>query len=130
MHHISIRTRDLARAASFYGSFGFLPEARFTSSNQQPGAWLMGPHGRIELIQVATDHCPPDSMADADYAGYDHIALAIDVLDDVLATLRAAGAPVPIEAVPRVMNGRAYRIAMVRDPDGLLVELVEEGPLV
>lgn len=126
IHHVSIRTRDLARAECFYRSLGFLPEVRTTNSRQQPLCWLLGRHGRIELTEVASDRAPCDAAADSLHVGYDHLALAVEDLDALLQSLEAAGAQLVLAATPRLLSGRSYRVAFIRDPEGLLIELIED----
>lgn len=128
MHHVSIRTRDLAAAEAFYRTLGFVAEARFTVGGQRPACWLTGAHGRLELIQVASDRALCDGVTYPDHVGYDHLALLVDGLDDLLPTLAAAGARALGAVASRMMNGRSYRVIFIRDPEGLLLELIEEGP--
>jgi catechol 2,3-dioxygenase-like lactoylglutathione lyase family enzyme len=128
MHHVSIRTRDLAAAQAFYRILGFVLESSYTASGQRPACWLTSAHGRLELTQIASDRASSDSLTDPGHVGYDHLALVIDHLDDMLTTLRAAGAREIGAVVSRVMNGRTYRVGFIRDPEDLLLELIEEGP--
>ena len=54
--------------------------------------------------------------------GFDHLALQVEDVDAAFAALRAAG--VTVESEPR--NFKQLRIAFIRDPDGNLIELVQE----
>jgi catechol 2,3-dioxygenase-like lactoylglutathione lyase family enzyme len=53
----------------------------------------------------------------------DHVALSYPDLDPVIAHLKAAG--IPIEKGPYKFGG--MRAVMIKDPDGLSLELIERG---
>lgn len=71
----------------------------------------------IELVPNPKRAPRPDGMN-----GFDHLALHVDDVDAAFAALRAAG--VVFESEPR--NFQELRIAFLRDPDGNLIELVQE----
>ena len=82
-------------------------------------------HGRIELDKF---HSPeavgfgPDRLP-VNALGIRRIMFAVDVLDDVVARLRALGADLVGEVV---QYGDAYRLAYVRGPEGIVVGLAEQ----
>jgi glyoxylase I family protein len=131
IHHVSIRTRDLARVEEFYRVLGFQPEIRF-STGPRAAAWLVGPHGRIELIDIADPAM--DAAMDTDVSGeperlgYNHLALEVADLDELLERLRGAQAGEVEAPSARQLAGRTYRVAFVRDPEGVLLELIEPSP--
>jgi catechol 2,3-dioxygenase-like lactoylglutathione lyase family enzyme len=56
--------------------------------------------------------------------GFTHLSFRVDDLDATLAALRAAGATVLEESIIRIPGFEAAA-AMVTDPDGVLIELVQ-----
>jgi lactoylglutathione lyase len=58
--------------------------------------------------------------------GYGHIALAVDDLDETLASLKEQG--IEAEREPYRVREGGSRLCFVRDPDGTNVEAVYHGP--
>jgi catechol 2,3-dioxygenase-like lactoylglutathione lyase family enzyme len=116
IHHVNIRTKDLARSVGFYTEAlgltqGFRPAFGF------PGAWLYdGARPAVHLNQTS------ESAANLDNA-MDHVAFAVDRLDDVLSRLDRLGVPY---AGLRPIPGSDIRQCFVKDPNGVTVEL--QGP--
>jgi lactoylglutathione lyase len=118
--HTMVRVGDLDKALAFYcGALG-LQELRRTEHAQ----------GRFTLVFLAA---PGDDQAqieltynwdEHEYAGgrnFGHIAYAVDDIYATCERLRAAG--VTINRPPR--DGR---MAFVRSPDGISIELLQRGP--
>jgi len=118
--HTMVRVGDLDEALAFYcGALG-LRELRRTEN----------PQGRFTLVFLAA---PDDEQAQVEltynwdeheYAGgrnFGHIAYAVDDIYATCERLRAAG--VTINRPPR--DGR---MAFVRSPDGISIELLQRGP--
>ena len=82
--------------------------------------------GRIELVEPATPDSPVTEFAKKFPAGYHHICLEVDDLDNSLEECRKAHQIVVSPPKPAVaFNNR--RIAFVVGKDGLLWELLEGG---
>jgi lactoylglutathione lyase len=117
--HTMVRVGDLDKALAFYcGALG-LQELRRTEN----------PQGRFTLVFLAA---PGDEQAQVEltynwdeheYAGgrnFGHIAYAVDDIYATCERLRASG--VTINRPPR--DGR---MAFVRSPDGISIELLQRG---
>ena len=117
--HTMVRVSDLDASLAFYRLLG-LEELKRQDSEA----------GRFTLIFLAA---PGDSSAQVElthnwdpeaYAGgrnFGHLAYAVDDIYDICARLHAGG--VTISRPPR--DGR---MAFVRSPDGISVELLQAGP--
>ena len=117
MNHISFPVRDLERSRRFYeGVLGLAPLPR--PSLPFPGAWLGGNGIQVHLIvppEGAPLGNPPPSLNPL--AG--HVAFTIADYDAVVAALRAAG-------VETLEAGSEIGQLWVRDPDGHLIELIQD----
>jgi lactoylglutathione lyase len=114
-----VRVSDVAASLRFYGLLGLREVRRIDN-----------PAGRFTLIVLAA---PGDEAAQIelthnwDEAGYDggrnfgHVAYAVDNIYESCQRLMAGG--VTINRPPR--DGR---MAFVRSPDGISVELLQAGP--
>ena len=82
-------------------------------------------HGRIELdkfqtpdaIRVGPVNLPVNSL------GIRRIMFTVDGLDDLVARLLTRGSELVGEVV---QYGETYRLAYIRDPEGIIVGLAEE----
>ena len=117
--HTMVRVSDLSASLAFYKLLG-LDELKRVDSER----------GRFTLVFLAA---PADSAAQVElthnwdpeaYTGgrnFGHLAYAVDDIYDICARLAAGG--VTISRPPR--DGR---MAFVRSPDGISVELLQAGP--
>ncbi len=120
--HAGITVRELTRARRFYSELLGLeeivrPELEF------PGIWY-----RIGACQLHL-MVPPEGQAageaDGPFAGrVRHLALGIEGWESLTARLKAAGVPT---RQSKPTPGRPRRV-FVKDPDGNVLELVEESP--
>ncbi len=109
-HHFTLLTRDIDSAAAFYE--GVLGLAR----KQRPGFKSRGiwyDVGGLELHLIETPNVP------ARHEG--HPALEVADIRAAVAACREAGAPVQQDTFVRNHDGSLS--ALVRDPDGNLIEL-------
>jgi lactoylglutathione lyase len=119
--HTMLRVRDPDAALAFFGHLG-LRETRRSSSEA----------GRFTLIFLSTG--TPGDTAEVELTWnwdqaepystgrfFGHLAYAVDDIYAVCARLRAAG--ITIHRPPR--DGR---MAFVKSPDGVSVELLQDGP--
>lgn len=120
--HIGMTSGDLDRTIAFYCDLLGLRLAL-----RKPGlAFLDAGGGMLEVFG------PADGAATArdvppDEAGMRHLTLAFADVDAIFAQLEAAG--VPIVERPRDAHNTEMikRVAFVRDPDGIIVELIERA---
>ena len=121
--HTCIRVRDIDRSLAFYEQLGFELRGRLNfASAYNVYLGLPGGGDVLELtVNVGRDE--PYELGD----GYNHIALAVDDLDGLLAKLDAHG--IEPEKPPYGVGGtdsrREYRICFVADPDGYRIELID-----
>ena len=120
--HTCVRVRDPEASVRFYEALGFERRGRLnfkTAYNLYLG--LPGDRDALELT-VNLDREEPYDLGD----GYNHIAVTVDDLDALLASLAEIG--VEPEKPPFHPGGREeYRICFVADPDGYRVELIDGG---
>jgi len=153
-HHACIKTRDIVAAIKFYGLLGFKVSRKFMLPGSARGVWMeheQNSEQRLEFIEIPKwnlNEAPGkrrqaiDLLDDKFYnlMGYNHIAL------DVTGSMKEKGMTdlctwidylnqTSIDTygkhiVPALMCERTiiipslYDLAMIRDPDGCLVELV------
>jgi catechol 2,3-dioxygenase-like lactoylglutathione lyase family enzyme len=127
LHHVSIRTRDIFQAMTFYEHLGFSVEERFTTG-ETLACWLTGEHGRIELIQVPEPHPAPDAWLDEHYTGYYHLSLCVRNLAATLEHLQHQGVTLLLEPRLQQIGSQQLTIAFICDYDGLPIELIEITP--
>jgi lactoylglutathione lyase len=120
--HTMVRVSDLDQSLKFYCDALGLREVRRTENEK----------GRFTLVFLAAPHDLHDQRAQLEltynwdekgYAGgrnFGHVAYAVDNIYDACAKLQAAG--VTINRPPR--DGR---MAFVRSPDNVSIELLQRG---
>jgi lactoylglutathione lyase len=126
--HIHLRSPDPAATAEFYSKmFG----AEVTSSVGPPGTtyaglmrYSMKLGGQTVLVAPADPRSPNAAPPKPPYHGLEHMGLAVDDIDASAADLKAKGAEFTVE--PTTI-GPGLRIAFLRGPQGVLVELVQRG---
>ncbi|MBI2684002.1 MAG: VOC family protein [Actinobacteria bacterium] len=120
--HTMIRVVDEARSLAFYSAFGFEERRRARVGGDTATIIMLGLPGddepRLELT-LNDGRTEPYAQGDA----YGHIALAIDDMDEALATLAEHG--IAPEREPYAAYPGGSRICFVRDPDDYRVELIE-----
>jgi lactoylglutathione lyase len=124
-NHISgfgINVADLDRSADFYTlGLGLLEKGKYDLGHMHEV--LVGTDSdsvSILLIKHAGRSEPPDIGT-----GYEKIVL---VCEDVAAAYeRALAEGGTSEVEPRTIEAMGLTVAMVRDPDGYLIELVKQG---
>jgi lactoylglutathione lyase len=121
--HTCYRIGDIDRSVSFYEKLGFEERARMPIGDEAINVF-MGLPGDDPRLELTYNH-GVDSYELG--TGYNHIAIAVDGLDETLE--RLAGEGVDPEKPPYRPGGRTEgpRICFVRDPDGYRVELIERS---
>jgi glyoxylase I family protein len=118
LHHLTIRTTDLAGAKRFY-----VDTIGFQAVRERDGSVLLNAHGTLFGLLGAAPETSPDDRFDPFRVGLDHLALAVDhaeSLYELKQQLDAAG--VRNNGVQDdTLTGARY-IAFY-DPDGIAWEL-------
>jgi catechol 2,3-dioxygenase-like lactoylglutathione lyase family enzyme len=118
LSHIVIRAPDVGRSSDWYARvFGY--RIFIDERTKEPAPRTMGIIGdtAIEIVKAARAGVDPDG------AGYALMSFVVDNVEATLAVLHEAGAA---KAEPPVAIG-AIKYALFRDPDGILLEIIELG---
>ena len=121
--HTCIRVRDPEASERFYEALGFERRGRLNFETAYNVYMGLPGEGDVLELTVNRGHNEPYDLG----TGYNHIALTVDDIDDVLATLEPLG--VQPERPPYRPGGREDLpiIAFVADPDGYRIELIERS---
>jgi lactoylglutathione lyase len=121
--HTCVRVRDPEASERFYEALGF--ERRGRLNFQTAYNLYMGLPGDGDVLELTVnrDQDEPYDLG----TGYNHMALTVDDINDVLSTLEPLG--VQPEKPPYRPGGRGDLplIAFVADPDGYRIELIDGG---
>jgi lactoylglutathione lyase len=125
--HVHLRSPDPDATGRFFETmFG----AEVTRSIYPPGTLYPG-QMRVTMrlggqtVLVAPPH-PQDPTAPAPpfpHYGLEHFGLTVDNVDDAVAELRAKGAEIAIGPLTRSAD---LRLAFIRGPEGIMIELVQK----
>jgi catechol 2,3-dioxygenase-like lactoylglutathione lyase family enzyme len=141
VHHVGVTVADLDRAVSFWARLlGATPRDRRVLEGPQlatmvgypairiEACWLDLPGGTaLELLHYLDRDDAPYDPGTA-HPGNVHVCLRVDDMDAAHAHAVACGArpvserPIDVAAGPRA----GARLAYLRDPDGVTIELVQE----
>jgi catechol 2,3-dioxygenase-like lactoylglutathione lyase family enzyme len=140
IHHVGVTVRDLERSLVFYRDLLGVDVIRI--SNDVDVATIVGLPGTrariadldagpgqvIELLEYNTSDVPAVAAGRPDTIGSCHVCLQVADLDSSLARLARAGVAPVGEAVELDEEGwQNCTVAYLRDPDGVIVELLERG---
>ena len=119
--HTCYRIGEIDRSVAFYEALGFEEVGRLPIREEAINVFmgLPGDGPRLEL----TYNFGVDSYELG--TGYNHIAVTVDDLDDVLPRLAEQG--IEPEKPPYTVRDGGSRLCFVRDPDGYRIELIERG---
>jgi catechol 2,3-dioxygenase-like lactoylglutathione lyase family enzyme len=137
VHHSAIGTRDVASSLVFWrDGLGFEVQFDATFEGDWPGlfaatsttlrsVFLGDPavpdSGVVELVEVG-EMAPPAEPGEGPAVGFFLLSLYAD-LDQVLPRLAALG----VGGRPRLITVHGVRLAVVTDPNGVRVELMDSG---
>ncbi len=140
VRHAGLVVRDLERSLSFYRDIiGLKVRARMTESGEYiekvvgiPGAvleWvkLEGSEGAlVELIEYkkGMDPAGDPGNTNADRRGFSHVAFTVHDIEEMYGILRARG--FHCNNPPERSPDGCVRVMYCHDPDGIIVELVQE----
>ena len=119
--HTCYRIGEIDRSVRFYEALGFEERGRMPIRDEAINVFmgLPGDGARLELTyNHGVDAYDPGT-------GYNHIAVTVDDLDDVLPALAEKG--IEPERPPYTVSEGGSRLCFVRDPDGYRIELIERG---
>lgn len=124
---VGIIVPDMERSLGFYRDIiGLAVINELTTSLIGKGRMVQLEHGAslIKLVQMekAPSHNSPAGLTSA--VGYRYITLMVSDLDAIIRKIEAAKVPI---ALPVTTLGNGTRIVMVEDPDGNIVEFVQEA---
>jgi catechol 2,3-dioxygenase-like lactoylglutathione lyase family enzyme len=112
-------------AAFFAGMFGaeVAPDTDPTGrAHPDRARFILRLGGQLLLVAPPHPDFPAASAPDFPHLGLEHIGLGVDDLDAAVAALRAKGADIPIGPLA---GGPGFRLAFVRGPEGVMVELLQ-----
>jgi lactoylglutathione lyase len=119
--HTCYRIGEIDRSVAFYEALGMQEIGRVPIREEAINVFMGFPDdgARLEL----TYNHGVDSYELG--TGYNHIAITVDSLDEVLPQLAEQG--IDPERPPYTVREGGSRLCFVRDPDGYRVELIERG---
>ncbi len=139
IRHPGIVVSDMARALAFYGD---LLGLKIVRTMEESGEYLdsllglsqarvttvklsAGDGGTLlELLEFQVPSASRTGPPGPTTLGPTHVAFTVDNLDEVYAALTARG--IRFNAPPRLSPDGRVKVTFCRDPDGTLLELVEE----
>ncbi|QYO77988.1 VOC family protein [Devosia salina] len=125
--HVGMTVSDMDRAIDFYcGLLGLRLALRRTTAGGEL-AFLDAGGG---MLEVAAPAHAVERFRDVPHseAGMRHLTLAYDDVDAMVELLAAAGVEIVEQPRDAYNTEMIRRVAFVRDPDGILVELIERAP--
>lgn len=139
MEHVGIVVEDLGAAKDFFLELGFESQGAGSVEGEwvdrivglkgirSDFAMLDAPDGsgRIELVKFRSPKGPDaDRPAPANVPGFRHLALEVDDIDTALESLKPQGG----EIIGHVESYPPYRLAYIRGPEGIIIELIDRKP--
>ena len=121
--HTCLRVRDPEASARFYETLGFEPRGRLNFSSAYNLYFGLPSGGDVLELTVNRGH---DEAYDLG-TGYNHMAVAVDDIDAVLAELEPLGVRPEKPPYHPGDRGGLPLIAFVADPDGYRIELIDGG---
>lgn len=125
--HVGMTVSDMDRAIGFYcGLLGLKLALRRTTAGGELAFFDTG----SGMLEVAAPAHAVARFRDVPHteAGMRHLTFAFDDVVSMIEALEAAGIEI-VERPRRAYNTEVIsRVAFVRDPDGILVELIERAP--
>jgi lactoylglutathione lyase len=119
--HTCYRIGDIDRSVAFYEALGMAETGRMPIRDEAINVY-MGFPGDGPRLELTYNH-GVDSYELG--SGYNHIAITVENLDEVLPQLAEQG--IDPEKPPYTVRDGGSRLCFVRDPDGYRIELIERG---
>ncbi len=118
--HTMVRVKDLETSMAFYSLLGLRETRRMDSEEGRFSLIFMAPEGQEECPVELTYNWDGDDKLPDDSRHFGHLAYSVDNIFEMCAHLKANG--VTINRPPR--DGR---MAFVRSPDNISIELLQAG---
>ncbi len=115
--HIHLRARDPAAMARFFTDL-FGAEAH---PEGRDGRYEVTLDGQLLLIAPSNPDFPAEPAPGFPHLGLEHIGLGVDDVDAACAHLESLGADIAIGP----LAAGAFRLAFIRGPEGVMVELLQ-----
>ena len=125
--HTSIRTSDMNRSIEFYKTFLGLTllSRREIPQNSAEIAFLRDPEAKGATLELTFyQNQKKFSQPDYEYRLFDHLAFEVKDMNETIESMRKA--KITITDEPFKLSSTGSTIAFVEDPDGTLVELIEQ----
>ena len=125
--HVGMTVSDMDRAVHFYCDLLGLRLALRKPTDRGELAFFDSGTGMLEVFSPSASTV--DRFRDVPHheAGLRHITFAYDSVDTIFATLEQAGVEIAERPRDAYNTEVIRRVAFVRDPDGILVELIERA---
>lgn len=124
--HVGMTCIDLDRTIAFYCDLLGLKLALRKKSEKGEMAFLDTGSGMLEIACPAA-HIARSRDVPPHEAGMRHLTFAFDSVDAIVEKLEAAGVEILEHPRPALFTEMLRRVAFARDPDGVIVELVERA---
>ncbi|SDN46725.1 lactoylglutathione lyase [Lutimaribacter pacificus] len=118
--HTMVRVKDLEASMKFYELLGLKETRRYDSDEGRFSLIFMAPEGQEDCPVELTYNWDGDDGLPSDSRHFGHLAYAVENIYDMCQHLMDSG--VTINRPPR--DGR---MAFVRSPDNISVELLQDG---
>ena len=124
--HTSVRTSDMEKSISFYTRLLGLKllNRHEIAQNNAEVAFLQDPEGKGAKLEL-TLYKDQKKFEQAEYEDriFDHLAFEVKDMEKTVSAMRKEGVEITDE--PFRLGPRGPLIAFVEDPDGTLIELIE-----
>jgi len=118
--HTALWVSDIDRTREFYvDALGLTENWSFTGDDGVENVYIGGDNAEFQFKY------DPEGSPDIDSGTMAHVAVGVESTDETVERLVERVDP-PIQRQPTTMDDLGLRIAFVEDPDGYVVELVEE----
>jgi lactoylglutathione lyase len=118
--HTALWVSDIERTREFYvDALGLTENWSFTGDDGVENVYIGGDNAEFQFKY------DPEGGPDIDSGTMAHVAVGVESTDETVERLVERVDP-PIQRPPTTMDDLGLRVAFVEDPDGYVVELVEE----
>ena len=122
-NHIAFGCRDLFAQEKFYTKhFGFKRSRTFERG--KPGEFFMLKLGPVRLELFPSDLAKANATVGPQEVGFRHLAFDVPKLEPVIEALQADGIKVD-DIIDMTRLAPGFRIVFFRDPEGNMLELME-----
>ena len=125
--HVGMTSSDLDRTIAFYCDLLGLTLAVRRQNEKGEMAFLDTGSGMLEIACPIAPRFSRSRDVPPHEAGMRHLTFAFTSVDAVFARLEAAGVEIVERPRPAFFTEMIKRVAFVRDPDGIIVELIERA---